>query len=809
MTALKYGPASGLRLVKGQTDRVDPSREVLRNILGIETGSGDRFIRSLPFCAGDATAGAENEFQAVVEGRREDLDLPLTLLSSNYYKNIVKRAKSGDTSGRSIAALEKFLSDINARVWENSWVRFPRRALNSFANQVFNSDLKADKSDPSSGYRKDANAFVFENQGEAQIRIPVSYLLKLALADAVGDDPDLSSHVRDWGEKMMDHFSNDNSSPELFSFHPVKSDQTTAGLGEKLASETLLRFLLTQVLVAYAHEKFFLRETGQKVRVFFSSTPPMRQKQLNNCISDSFYRELFMSPCLSGWDRGEEKKDYMNVCHRVLSRSQLNGVAKLKEAGIITSNLVVLPNTSNISLANNGTHISLGSLKLSGLMADPKSGFKNPMEKYMGDLVIKVCEHFLPLFPGIYSASPFRLEFKDFHPEQVLGFLPHELDYTHLRMLWRKWKKKASIKVMGSPLTPFGPVLLDTMISRVFNLKGDFVPDFRLVDYFASIMSTFESPALDGRLESEARLKKDLTEMGIFDERMPLYQLIRLRKYGQMGYSGFEHRYFSIFENVLQDMGNGANLQLLITSLAHKYILSGEISHAMIPDVPEVESERRQIFYCTAINLPSFYIRTQTKNSFLAKILKIAGKTKKSRRYPGFTQVRVREYQKGLIHLLKTDGASLMEAFKMEQAIQDLERRIVNPERYSAWGKLCSGILDREGSRADPMTLTGQSFNRRAETFYTDKLRKIHIAQGFELLGQVLQKMDLWATYREKAYGDSVRSILGNEDLLEFLRRARSKFEDETMDPGELKKLIYLIILVVGLEKSKYEASVH
>ena len=65
-----------------------------------------------------------------------------------------------------------------------------------------------------------------------------------------------------------------------------------------------------------------------------------------------------MSPCLSGWDRGEKKHRYMDLCHRTLSCSQLNTISKLKDAGIITNNLVILPNTSNTCLANNGTHVS-------------------------------------------------------------------------------------------------------------------------------------------------------------------------------------------------------------------------------------------------------------------------------------------------------------------------------------------------------------------------------------------------------------------------------------------------------------------
>lgn len=97
-----------------------------------------------------------------------------------------------------------------------------------------------------------------------------------------------------------------------------------------------------------------------------------------------------MSPCLSGWDKGEEKHSYMGLCHQVLSRSQLNTIAKLREAGIVTRNLVVLPSMSNISLANNGTHLSLGSVKLSNRRGDKSSGLTRADEKYLGDLVIKI-----------------------------------------------------------------------------------------------------------------------------------------------------------------------------------------------------------------------------------------------------------------------------------------------------------------------------------------------------------------------------------------------------------------------------------
>ena len=263
--------------------------------------------------------------------------------------------------------------------------------------------------------------------------------------------------------------------------------------------------------------------------VYFAPHPPVRQQELNGLITDAFYRELFMSPCLSGWDRGEEKFRYMQLCHQVLSRSQLNAVAKLREAGIITNNLVVLPDLSNVSLANNGTHISIGSLRLSRALADPASGFSAADEKPLGDLATKIVEHFLPLFVGTYSGAPYRLAFTDFHPERALGFLPHELDYTHLRMIWRRWRKKADLSVFGRPLTPFGPEWLDRLASGLFRLRGDFVPDFRLINYLCPCE---HRPERGPRwtMGNGDRLKRDLADLGVFDSQMSLYLLFKLRE---------------------------------------------------------------------------------------------------------------------------------------------------------------------------------------------------------------------------------------------------------------------------------------
>lgn len=431
------------------------------NRAGVSYASHTSLIESIPFTAGDVTAGSESELQVVVMGNRQLVDLPQIIDTSHYFQNIRRRAAAGETSHKLEDSLEAYLAENTGDVWENSWVRFPRSLLSHFGNQVLEKDLLADKTKPEAGYRSDCSRFLYQDRdANEMLRIPVSYLLKLALADLIGTQDLLPAQIRETGVRLLEHFLNDNTSPETFSFSVVPL-APSHGMGQTIARETALRFLLTQLLAQYANSAFGLVQSGQRVMVYFAPHPPVRQKELNEHVSDSFYRELFMSPCLSGWDKGEEKYHYMQLCHQVLSRSQLNAVAKLREAGIIMNNLVVLPNVSNVSLANNGTHVSIGSRKLTSLLKDTSSGFTSADEKTLGDLTVKITEHFLPLFVGTYTAAPYRLDFKDFHPENALGFLAHELDYTHLRMFWRRWRKKADLSVFGQSLTPFGPQSFD------------------------------------------------------------------------------------------------------------------------------------------------------------------------------------------------------------------------------------------------------------------------------------------------------------------------------------------------------------
>jgi len=762
-------------------------------------------IEELPFLGSDATAGVENELHAYVIGEAHSVDMPITIRASNYFKNIVAEAKTGNSPQKAITDLENFLENNPGGVWSNSWVRFPQERLSAYANEVFERDLLKDKRDVFGPQRSDRGQFKFTQNGRDFIRIPISYLLKLSLAEVIsGEDTDI--RIAETGSRAMNHFLSDNTSPETFSFSPVPVSREQ-GLGQGIVNETLIRFALCQFLVQYANERFGILEHGQKAALCFAPNPPMRQRQLNTLITDSFYRELFMSPCLSGWDRGEEKKQYMALCHRVLSLSQLNAVFKLKEAGILTRNLVVLPNTSNISLANNGTHISLGSRRLSRLLADPHSGFDERHEKYLGDLILKISEHFLPLFVGTYSAAPYRLDFQDFHPERVLGFLPHELEATHLKMIWRRWKKKADLRFMGQSITPFGPEWLDRNLSRLLGLKGDFVPDYRLLDYFVSLLSTEQSPALNGRLGNDISLKNDLASMGVFDSSMSIYLLARLRQYAVMGFSGVECRFYSLFKEMNSDMANAVNLQVLIIALAYRYVLQGGIGHDWIPDEPFIESERRQMIFSSAIGLPTFFVRKNTRNRFLGSILKDVHKTRPSRRYEGFVRIRNREYLAALVRKIRVDGAALIREIGMEETIRDLEDRVSRPEECSAAGKLTRSILDRAGARS-PMKLKAHEFNAAAERYYMNDLKQENMQEALTALKSCAAELDSMQSWRGGEYNQSLLAVLQGKNAADFIDSARDDLLAERLPQKKLAQLIQLTLLVIDRNRKHTEPQI-
>jgi hypothetical protein len=751
----------------------------------------------LPFTAQDATAGSEDELQAVVVGSPERCDLPLSLQESRFFSNIARRSASGEAPRRTLLELEAFLHDTRG-VWENSWARFPESRLSKHALQVFHADLQVARNG-ATDQRSDALRFRITEGGEPWLRIPISYALKLSLADLAGTQPHLPVPMAEEASRLMRHFLNDNTSPETTSFHIVAAESGRS-LGEQVARDAARRFLFTSLLISWANQRFGLLETGQRALVYHAPVPSVHQEELSSCLSDSFYRELFMSPCLSGWSDGEAKYQYMHLCHQVLSRSQLNAVAKLREAGIIANDLIVLPSLSNVSLANNGIHISIGSRSLDRKMRDCDS-FLAEDEKRLGDLAIKIYEHFLALFVGTYTAAPYRIGFNQFHPERLLSFLPHELDFTHLRLLWREWKEKAQLSLCGHPLTPYGPRWLDSMVGNLFQLRGDCVPDARLLTYPVAWLATDHSSALDGTPGNIQQLSSELDELGIADRRMSFYMPLRLREHGRDGYSGFEARYYSLFPSYDRDMAPAASLQQFLLALSYRLAMQGDVTHDQIPDDPTSESERRQPFFFSAAGVPAFYVRRDSRNQFLGEILRHCKKTRTSRRHPGYFRISIQDYRRALLTYVNQTARDLSDAMNMEPTLADLANRC-DDEQQEASCRLLAGIVG-EPNR-DAMRIEAREFNRMAEDFYREGLRRQHLHEALAHLRQDVTDFERGARNEVRGY---LRHGVRIQDPARFLTNIEERLLRDDLSLHEISALLNLLILLSREEHQRSSQS--
>ena len=243
-----------------------------RQVFQLNPASPSNTLENMPFTPGDAAAGVENELQTAVTGSSTTVDLPISIRESDFFRNMHKRIHSGESSGKPASELEKYLDDRHADVWENSWVRFPRQLLNSYAQRVLNTDLLSDKQRPESQPRSDVSRFVYSHCQEEWLRIPVSYLIKLSLADVIGRCGKKIPQIWSIGEKLMNHFLSDNTSPETYSFQPVQLSLTT-GMGQASSRETLKRYLLTHLLVEYGNQQFQLRLNGQETQIYFAPHP--------------------------------------------------------------------------------------------------------------------------------------------------------------------------------------------------------------------------------------------------------------------------------------------------------------------------------------------------------------------------------------------------------------------------------------------------------------------------------------------------------------------------------------------------------
>jgi len=318
----------------------------------------------------------------------------------------------------------------------------------------------------------------------------------------------------------------------------------------------------------------------------------------------------------------------------------------------------------------------------------------------------------------------------------------------------------------------------------------------------AAVLSTSSNSALDGTLGNDERLKRDLTINGIYHESMSVYMLYKMRYFSQMGFTGFEGRYYSQFSSYNGDMAQATTLQSLITSLGYHYILRGGITHKHIPDTVNVESERRQIFFSCALGLDAFYIYNKTQNIFLQKILSHTTQSRNSNRYKGYTRVKRIDYLNSLVKIIETDGSRLIEANNCQKTIEDLKRRINQPEEFSCAGKLQSAILYKAGV-SDFKKISANDYNLCAESYYRNELREKQIHESLLLIAADCKTV--MNSSIDEPGRDTVKNILKCRNPYDYVMKIKDPLIYEKLSKNELCELINMVIGIIGYYKNLHD----
>lgn len=362
-------------------------------------------------------------------------------------------------------------------------------------------------------------------------------------------------------------------------------------------------------------------------------------------------------------------------------------------------------------------------------------------------------------------------------------------------MLWRRWRKKAKINVFGNSITPFGPSWLDKLCGQVFGLRGDYLPDNRLLNYLVCLMSTETNPALNGLPGNTTNLKKDLSDLGIFHEDMSVYLLYKPREYKTMGFSGFEGRFYSLFDSFTDDLGNAAALQNIITALAYKYILEQKVTHEHIPDKPFIESERRQAIFYAAVGIPTFFVKNDSENIFMKSLLGETTGTRMSRRYAGYLRVKLAEYRMALLKRIQKDGGDIIEMFGMKKTIDDLYGRIAEDSESTVDAKLSRGVMAYAGFKSQ-FDVNSDEYNLACEAYYRNKLLYKHLGEALNLFCRDFQRIIMKAHGSLGHVNEALHYITKNKNATEYLNHLRTNVEKGNISVEEIRMFVYIVLIV-------------
>jgi hypothetical protein len=234
--------------------------------------------------------------------------------------------------------------------------------------------------------------------------------------------------------------------------------------------------------------------------------------------------------------------------------------------------------------------------------------------------------------------------------------------------------------------------------------------------------------------------------------------------------------------------------------LAYKYIAGAQFTHAHIPDSPTCESERRQIFFGAAIGIPTFFVRSDTQNRFLNRIIGTMKKTRTSNRYPGYIRCHNDEYLRALMAIIRQDGADLIELMGLQGTLERLDERINTPSA-SAAGRLTAGILEQCGGRS-AMGMPAGDFNAAAEAYYRTVLRRQHSEEASTVCLDSARLLDRMALEGRGEFRETLAELLGGVSAEAFAGDIGHLLAAGKLSEDSLRTSIALLLLCIQAEEA-------
>ena len=274
---------------------------------------------------------------------------------------------------------------------------------------------------------------------------------------------------------------------------------------------------------------------------------------------------------------------------------------------------------------------------------------------------------------------------------------------------------------------------------------------------------------------------------------MAMYLPYRQRQFAISGYAGFEGRGYSLFPSLRHEMAEAVDLQNLVTAWAYRSVIEGRVRHHDIPDQPSIESERRQIFFGRAIGLPTFFVRADSSNRFLRKILTEVRSQRHSKRYQGYLRIAQDDYNLALVRLLERDGADLIERHQLGPRLSSLKARL-RGEEPTAFDKLLRGIGLELPRRKRPLDASAEEFNGAMERYYRTSLKREQLSEALDLVSKDCRDLEAGGS----PLLGQLMSGLGEEGSVEhFLLRHKDQILAETATPEQLRPILRLTLAVI------------